>query len=123
MEKPREDEWRKNWNLTVKEIKERKRHLGMLLEKLKVLSLSKKSITLGLEGEFNKKILERGENKELINKVAENFFSSGFCVNWHLLDVKEEEKKQLISSSLRDVVSRAIDLFEGEIVKDNIRRY
>ena len=120
-EKPREDEWKKNWNLTVREVKERKKHLGILLEKLKILSLNGKSITLGLEGEFNREILERLENKELINKAAQKFFPSGFCVKWHLLEKKEKE--QLVASSLKDVVSRAIDLFEGEIVRDNIRRY
>jgi len=122
-EKPREDEWRKNWNLTIREVKERKKHLGMLLEKLKILSFNEKSITLSLEGEFNRKILESLENKELINKAAGKFFPHGFCVKWHLLEKKEGEKEQPIASSLKDVVSQAIDLFEGEIVRDNIRRY
>ncbi|NQS90067.1 DNA polymerase III subunit gamma/tau [Patescibacteria group bacterium] len=122
-EKPREDEWKKDWDLAVKEVKERKKHLGMLLEKLKVLSFDEESITLGLEGRFHKEILERSKNKELINQIARKFFSSGFCIKWRLLDRKEEKEKQSINPSLRNTVSQAIDLFEGEIITDSIRRY
>ncbi len=112
------------WKLMVKEIEERKKTLGTILRKATILKITSDSVTLGVEKPFHKETLSRKQNLRLIREVLEKFLSSSFTLHYVLA---EPEHKRKIEERPQDqkwqtMVAQAIDLFEGEIVKDTTRR-
>ena len=112
------------WKLMVKEIEERKKTLGTILRKATILKITSDSLTLGVEKPFHKETLSRKQNLRLILEVLEKFLSSSFTLHYVLA---EPEHKRKIEERPQDqkwqtMVAQAIDLFEGEIVKDTTRR-
>jgi len=112
------------WKLMVKEIEERKKTLGTILRKATILKITSDSLTLGVEKPFHKETLSKKENLRLILEVLEKFLSSSFTLHYVLA---EPEHKRKIEERPQDqkwqtMVAQAIDLFEGEIVKDTTRR-
>ena len=112
------------WKLMVKEIEERKKTLGTILRKATILKITSDSLTLGVEKPFHKETLSRKQNLRLIREVLEKFLSSSFTLHYVLA---EPEHKRKIEERPQDqkwqtMVAQAIDLFEGEIVKDTTRR-
>lgn len=112
------------WKLMVKEIEERKKTLGTILRKATILKITSDSLTLGVEKPFHKETLSRKQSLRLIREVLEKFLSSSFTLHYVLA---EPEHKRKIEERPQDqkwqtMVAEAIDLFEGEIVKDTTRR-
>ncbi len=119
-----EKDFRQKWKLVVNEIEERKKSLGMILRKAAVLKIASDSVTLRVEKPFHKETLSKKGNLRLIQEVLEKFLSSSFTLRYVLADPEHERK---IKESSQDqkwqtMVTQAIDLFEGEIVKDTTRR-
>ncbi len=119
-----EKDFRQKWKLVVNEIEERKKSLGMILRKAAVLKIASDSVTLRVEKPFHKETLNKEGNLRLIQEVVEKFLSSSFTLRYVLADPEHERK---IKESSQDqkwqtMVTQAIDLFEGEIVKDTTRR-
>ena len=107
-------EWLTRWEMVVKEVRKKKKTLGTFLEKMKVLSVEENSIILGSEMNFLKETLEKEENKKLIREELKKFFSEKFSLQFKQIIPEEGKKKK--SSSLREAVAQAIEIFEGEVV-------
>ncbi|MEA3485360.1 MAG: DNA polymerase III subunit gamma/tau, partial [Candidatus Aerophobetes bacterium] len=72
------DQFLKKWPLIIKEIEKKKRSLGMLLQKAKIISADKDSATLELERAWYKETLKRDDNLHLIKEALKKFLSSDF---------------------------------------------
>ncbi len=119
-----EKDFRQKWKLVVNEIEERKKSLGMILRKAAVLKIASDSVTLRVEKPFHKETLNKEGNLRLIQEVVEKFLSSSFTLRYVLADPEHERKIEESSQDQKwqTMVTQAIDLFEGEIVKDTTRR-
>jgi len=104
------DQFFKNWPLIIKEVERRKRSLGMLLRKAKIISVNEGLATLGLERAFYKETLKKDENLRLIKEVLKKFLSPDFDLRYALIDSPPRPK-------LDDIVTKALELFDGEIVE------
>ena len=98
-------------------MKKKKKTLGTFLEKMQVLSVEEKSIVLGSKLNFFKETLEKRENKRIISEELKKAFPLDFSIQFQ--QINPEKKKEEISSSLREAVAQAIEIFEGEIVNSN----
>jgi len=105
------------WYSVVKQVKKKKKTLGTFLEKMQVLSVEEKSIVLGSKLNFFKETLEKRENKRIISEELKKTFPLDFSIQFQQINL--EKKKEEISSSLREAVAQAIEIFEGEIVNGN----
>jgi DNA polymerase-3 subunit gamma/tau len=112
------------WELIVDEIEERKKTLGTILRKATILKITLDSLTLGVEKPFHKETLSKKENLRLIREVLEKFLSSSFTLHYVLAEPEHERKKEERPQDQKwqTMVAQAMDLFEGEIVKDTTRR-
>ena len=114
------------WKLVVDEIEERKKSLGMILRKAAILKITSDSVTLGVEKPFHKEALSKKENLRSIQEVLEKFLSSSFTLHYVLAEPGHKRKQKIKERSQdqkwQTMVAQAIDLFEGEIVKDTTRR-
>lgn len=114
------------WKLVVDEIEERKKSLGMILRKAAILKITSDSVTLGVEKPFHKETLSKKENLRSIQEVLEKFLSSSFTLRYVLAEPGHKRKQKIKERSQdqkwQTMVAQAIDLFEGEIVKDTTRR-
>ena len=112
------------WKLMVKEIEERKKTLGTILRKATILKITSDSLTLGVEKPFHKETLSKKENLRLIREVLEKFLSSSFTLHYVLAEPEHQRKieERPQDQKWQTMVAEAIDLFEGEIVKDTTRR-
>jgi DNA polymerase-3 subunit gamma/tau len=119
-----EKDFRQKWKLVVNEIEERKKSLGMILRKAAVLKIASDSVTLRVEKPFHKETLSKKGNLGLIQEVVEKFLSSSFTLHYVLAEPEHERKIEESSQDQKwqTMVTQAIDLFEGEIVKDTTRR-
>jgi len=104
----------KKWKEVIKEVKQKKRTLGSFLEKMKVLSVEENSIVLGSEVNFLKEVIEKRENKKLICEELKKFFSRNFSLKFKQITPIKTKKKE--SVSLREIVAKAIEIFEGEVI-------
>jgi len=104
----------KKWKEVIKEVKQKKRTLGSFLEKMKVLSVEENSIVLGSEVNFLKEVIEKRENKKLICEELKKFFSKNFSLKFKQITPIKTKKKE--SVSLREIVAKAIEIFEGEVI-------
>jgi len=112
------------WKFMVSEIEERKKTLGTILRKAAILKITSDSVTLGVEKPFHKETLSKKENLRLIREMLEKFLSSSFTLHYVLAQPEHKRKKEegFQNQKWRTMVAQAIDLFEGEIVKDTTRR-
>jgi len=114
-------EWLNRWKQVVEKVKEKRKTLGTFLEKMKILSIEDKAIVLGSEMNFLKEMLEEKKNRKLISGELKKFFPEEFSLQFERI-VPEKKKKEKSSSSLREIVAQAIQIFEGEIVNQTTRR-
>lgn len=118
------DEFSQKWNLVVREVEDKRKSLGSIMRKAKILKVESNSATLGLAKTFHQESLKKKENTRLIQGVLKKFFPSNFTLHYVLLKEGKEEKSEEIPSTtkLTDLVARTMDLFQGEIVEDTTRR-
>jgi len=120
-----DNEFIEKWPLIVKEIGKKKKTLGVWLEKATLLKLEKNAATLGLKNKFYKENLTKESSSYLIEETLKEFLSSPFLLKYVIEKGKKEEKKKRTSSprpGWTDLVSRAMDIFEGEIIEERTRR-
>ena len=118
------DEFSQKWELVVREVEDKRKSLGSIMRKAKILTVGNNSATLELAKAFHRESLKKKENTRLIQRVLNKFFPSNFTLHYVLLKEGKEEKSEEILSrtKLADLVARTIDLFQGEIVEDTTRR-
>jgi DNA polymerase-3 subunit gamma/tau len=118
------DEFSQKWGLVVREVEDKRKSLGSIMQKAKILKVENNSATLGLAKAFHQESLKKKENARLIQGVLNKFFPSNFTLHYVLLKEGKEKKSEEIPSrtNLADLVAKAIDLFQGEIVEDTTRR-
>ena len=118
------DEFPQKWELVVREVESRRKYLGSIMLKAKVLKVEGSSATLGLVKPFHRESLKKKENVRLIQEVLDKFVGSNFTLRYVLLEEEKERTPEEVSSSnkLADLVARTTDLFQGEIVEDTTRR-
>jgi len=104
------DQFSKNWPLIIEEVEKRKRSLGMLLRKAKVISVDEGAATLELERAFYKETLKKDDNLRLIKEVLKKFLSSDFDLRYVLGNSSP-------GSQLNGIISKTLDLFDGEIIE------
>jgi len=119
----KDNEFLKKWPLIIKEIEKRKKTLGIWLQKASLVNIEKNSATLGLKNGFHKETLTEKNNLRLINEALKKFLPFSFALKYVLIkeedEDKEERKLERSSSKSRwtGMVAKAIDIFEGEIVR------
>ncbi len=118
------DEFSQKWELVVREVEDKRKSLGSIMRKAKILTVGNNSATLELAKAFHQESLKKKENTRLIKGVLDKFFPSNLTLHYVLLKEGKEEKSEEIPSrtKLSDLVARTVDLFQGEIVEDTIRR-
>jgi len=119
----KDNEFLKKWPLIIKEIEKRKKTLGIWLQKASLINIEKNSATLGLKNGFHKETLTEKNNLRLINEVLKKFLPFSFALKYVLIKEEDEDKEErkLEKSSSKSkwtgMVAKAIDIFEGEIVR------
>ena len=123
-QKGEKDEFSQKWGLVVREVEDKRKSLGSIMQKAKILTVENNSATLGLAKVFHQESLKKKENARLVQGVLNKFLPSNFTLHYVLLKEGKEKKSEEIPSKtkLADLAARAIDLFEGEIVEDTTRR-
>jgi len=118
------DEFPQKWELVVREVENRRKSLGSIMLKAKVLKVEGSSATLGLVKPFHQESLRKKENVRLIQEVLDKFVGPNFTLRYVLLEERKQRTSEEISSrnELADLVARTMDLFQGEIVEDTTRR-
>jgi len=120
------NEFLEKWPLIVKEIGEKKKTLGSWLQKATLLKVEKDSATLGLKNGFHRDNLTKESNLYLIQGTLKKFLPSSFHLKYVLAekDKKEENIKKIPSARSRwnELVTKAMDIFEGEIIEERTRR-
>ncbi len=113
------------WPLIVKKIGEKKKTLGAWLQKATLLKVEKNLATLRLRNGFHQETLTRNSNLYLIEETIKEFLSSPFHLKYIIEKDKEKDKPKKISSSSSEwseLITKTMDIFEGEIVEGKIRR-
>jgi len=118
------DAFSQKWELVVREVESRRKSIGSIMLKAKVLKVEGSSATLGLAKPFHRESLRKKENVRLIQEVLDKFVGSNFTLRYVLLEEEKERTPEEVSSrnKLADLVARTTDLFQGEIVEDTTRR-
>ncbi len=101
------------WPLVIKEVEKRSKTLGALLKKVKVLSVEEGVLTLGVKGKFYEETLKKEENLKLVKEALRKFSPSELTLNYTLVDSSSRHQ-------LPNMVSKAVDLFDGEIIEERI---
>ncbi|RLE10145.1 DNA polymerase III subunit gamma/tau [Candidatus Aerophobetes bacterium] len=101
------------WPLVIKEVEKRSKTLGALLKKVKVLSVEEGVLTLGVKGKFYEETLKKEENLKLVKEALRKFSPSELTLNYTLVDSSSRHQ-------LHNMVSKAVDLFDGEIIEERI---
>ena len=101
------------WPLVIKEVEKRSKTLGALLKKVEVLSVEEGVLTLGVKGKFYEETLKKEENLKLIKEALRKFSPSELTLNYTLVDSSSRHQ-------LPNMVSKAVDLFDGEIIEERI---
>jgi len=110
---PLECHFLEKWPLIIKEVESKKKTLGALLRKAKVISVKDNSATIGLKGKFYEETLKKEESLQLIREAVRSFLSSEFTLNFTVLDFSPKPQ-------LHDMVTRAMNLFDGEVVEEGL---
>ena len=117
----KDNEFLKKWPLIIKKIEKRKKTLGIWLQKASLINIEKNSATLGLKNGFHKETLTEKNNLRLINEVLKKFLPFSFALKYVLIKEEDKEERKLEKSSSKSrwtgMVAKAIDIFEGEIVR------
>ena len=120
------NEFLEKWPLIVKEIGEKKKTLATWLQKATLLEVEKDSATLGLKNGFHRDTLTKESNLYLIKGTLKKFLPSSFHLKYVLTkkDKKEEKKGKIPSARSRwnELVTKAMDIFQGEIIEERTRR-
>jgi len=101
------------WPLVIKEVEKRSKALGALLKKVEVLSVEEGVLTLGVKGKFYEETLKKEENLKLVKEALRKFSPSELTLNYTLVDSSPRHQ-------LHNMVSKAVDLFDGEIIEERI---
>ena len=101
------------WPLVIKEVEKRSKTLGALLKKVEVLSVEEGVLTLGVKGKFYEETLKKEENLKLVKEALRKFSPSELTLNYTLVDSSSRHQ-------LPNMVSKAVDLFDGEIIEERI---
>jgi len=101
------------WPLVIKEVEKRSKTLGALLKKVEVLSVEEGVLTLGVKGKFYEETLKKEENLKLVKEALRKFSPSELTLNYTLVDFSSRHQ-------LHNMVSKAVDLFDGEIIEERI---
>jgi len=101
------------WPLVIKEVEKRSKALGALLKKVEVLSVEEGVLTLGVKGKFYEETLKKEENLKLVKEALRKFSPSELTLNYTLVDFSSRHQ-------LHNMVSKAVDLFDGEIIEERI---
>jgi len=101
------------WPLVIKEVEKKSKALGALLKKVEVLSVEEGELTLGVKGKFYEETLKKEENLKLVKEALRKFSPSELTLNYTLVDSSSRHQ-------LHDMVSKAVDLFDGEIIEERI---
>ena len=101
------------WPLVIKEVEKRSKTLGALLKKVEVLSVEEGVLTLGVKGKFYEETLKKEENLKLVKEALRKFSPSELTLNYTLVDSSSRHQ-------LHNMVSKAVDLFDGEIIEERI---
>jgi len=101
------------WPSIVKEVEKKSKALGALLKKVEVLSVEKGALTLGVKGKFYEETLKKEENLKLVKEALRKFSPSELALNYTLVDLSSRPQ-------LHNMVSKAVDLFDGEIIEEGV---
>ena len=114
-------EFLKKWPLIIKEIEKRKKTLGIWLQKATLINIGENSATLGLKNGFHKETLTEKNSLRLMNEALKKFLPFPFALKYVLIKKEDKEERKLEESSSKskwtEMVAKAIDIFEGEIVR------
>lgn len=120
-----DNEFFEKWPLIVKEIGKKKKTLGTWLQKATLLKVEKDLATLSLKNGFHQETLTRNSNLYLIEDTIKKFLSYPFHLKYIVEKGKEKDKPKKTSSSSSEwseFITKAMDIFEGEIVEGKTRR-
>jgi hypothetical protein len=120
-----DNEFFEKWPLIVKEIGKKKKTLGTWLQKATLLKVEKNLATLSLKNGFHQATLTRNSNLYLIEETIKEFLSYPFHLKYIVEKGKEKDKPKKTSSSSSEwseLITKAMDIFEGEIVEGKTRR-
>lgn len=120
-----DNEFFEKWPLIVKEVGEKKKALGTWLQKATLLKVEKNLATMSLKNEFHHETLTKNSNLYLIEETIKEFLSSPFRLKYIVEKGKEKDKPKKTSSSSSEwseLITKALNIFEGEIVGEKTRR-
>lgn len=120
-----DNEFFEKWPFIVKEIGKKKKTLGTWLQKATLLKVEKNLATMSLKNEFHHETLTKNSNLYLIEETIKEFLSSPFRLKYIVEKDKEKDKPKKTSSSSSEwseLITKALNIFEGEIVGEKTRR-
>lgn len=120
-----DNEFFEKWPSIVKEVGKKKKALGTWLQKATLLKVEKNLATLGLKNEFHQKTLSKNSNLYLIEETIKEFLSYPFRLKYIVEKGKKKDKPEKTSSpspEWSELISKALDIFEGEIIEGRARR-
>lgn len=120
-----DNEFFEKWPLIVKEVGEKKKALGTWLQKATLLKVEKNLATMSLKNEFHHETLTKNSNLYLIEETIKEFLSSPFRLKYIVEKGKEKDKPKKTSSSSSEwseLITKTLNIFEGEIVGEKTRR-
>ncbi len=120
-----DSEFFEKWPLIVKEVGKKKKALGTWLQKATLLKVEKNLATLSLKNGFHQETLTKNSNLYLIEETIKEFLSYPFRLKYIVEKGKKKDKPEKTSSpspEWSELITKALDIFEGEIVEGKTRR-
>lgn len=120
-----DNEFFEKWPLIVKEVGKKKKALGIWLQKATLLKVEKNLATLGLKNGFHQETLSKNSNLYLVEETIKEFLSYPFRLKYIVEKAKKKDKPEKTSSlspEWSELITKALDIFEGEIVEGRTRR-
>lgn len=120
-----DNEFFEKWPSIVKEVGKKKKTLGTWLQKATLLKVEKNLATLGLKNVFHQETLSKKSNLYLIEETIKEFLSYPFRLKYIVEKGKKKDKPEKTSSpspEWSELITKALDIFEGEIVEGRTRR-
>ncbi|MBU2599604.1 DNA polymerase III subunit gamma/tau [bacterium] len=116
------EEAQRGWSLLLERLKKKKASLIGFLSQGEIIGINNDTLILGFKESFYSKMIEKKENKEIIEEEIRNVFNQELrlkIVAQKKNEVKKEEADELNYSLLLDrepVVKETLEIFEGQII-------
>lgn len=118
------------WPDILEKVKEKKPSLQGFLSGVKLIEVTVRKISIEIENEFYKEMLEKPENKVVIDNVITDVYKRPFEISWIVskqqkesiaeketnikFEMREQEKSK---SDIPETVKKAVKIFGGRLIK------